>query len=155
MPTFFSRFGFYSSLTCEKTADEQNRLVVGKLGEKLINKGIPHWFGPHLNHCFRQSAFSDDISCNLGHCEEQTGEKFYGRYPVLYSPTELEATKNYIHFLNDCNSASQSGTFAMSDCETEWVNWTLEGVGHTFREFLGQSVGIEDLSGFWVNQIQV
>ena len=150
----FSHFIFYPSTTCKKTANEQNRFMVDKLGKKLRQKGISHLFGAHIYHYLRQCGFNDD-TCVSSHCEEQSGEKHYGECPVINPPTSLDATSNHIHLLIYCNNASQSSTFGMSAYETQGVNGTLERAVQTVREFSGQRLCTEGLSGFQVIQKQV
>ena len=151
----FSHFIFYPSTISEKTANEQTRFVVDELGKKLRNSGISHLFGDHIYHCLRQCGFKYDTTCVSSHCEEQSGDKQYRRCPVINPPTSLDATSNHIQLLIYCNNAPQSGTFAMSACETQGVIWTLEGAVQTVREFFGNHLCTEGLSGFRVIQKQV
>ena len=55
-----------------------------------------------------------------------------------FRPTSPDATSTHIHTLIYCNSARQSGTFALSACGTQRVNWTIEEAVLTVRQFFGQ-----------------
>ena len=151
----FSHFMFYPSTACERTANEQSRFVVDEVGKKFRKKGISHFCGAHIYHCFRQYGFNDDTTCVSSHCEEQSGEKHYGRCPVINPLTSLDATSNHIHLLIYCNNGPQWSTFAMSACETQGVNWTFEGAVQTVTEFFGKPLCTEGLSCFRVIQKQL
>ena len=112
-----------------QTANEQSRFLVEELGKKLRSKGNSHLFGDHLYHCHRQCGFNDHTSCVSSHCKEQSGETHYGRYSV----TNLAAGP-------DAASNPQSGTSAMSACEIQGVNWTLETLYRLSGKFLAKSV---------------
>ena len=146
---------FSPSTTCEKTANEQSSFVVDELNKKARNEGISHLFVAHIHHCLRRCGFSEDRTCVSNHCEKQSGEKHYGLCPVINPPTSLDATSKLIHLLIYCNNAPQSSTFTISACETQGVNWTIEEAVQTVREFFGQRLCTEGLSGCRVIQKQV
>ena len=115
---------------------QTSRFVVDELGHKLRNKGISHLFGAHIYRCLRQCGFNDDTTCVSSHCEEQSGEKHYRRCLVINPPTSLDATSNHVHLLIYCNKAPQSGTFAMSACETQASIGHLRGLFKQSESFL-------------------
>ena len=127
----------------------------GRTGEETEKNGICDLLCAHIYHCLRQSGFNDDIICVSSHCEEQFGEKHYWRCPFMSPPTSLDVTSNHIHLWICCNNAPQPSTFGMNACETQGVNWTLEGAVQTVREFFGQCLCTEGLSGFRVIQKEV
>ena len=150
----FLHFVFYSSTTCEKTPNENNGFLVEELGKKFTNKGVFHLCGAHQHHYFNQCGFNDHALCISIYCEEQSGEKHYGLRPFINPPTSPDATSNQINLLKYCNNAPHSGTFTMSACETQGVNWTLQGTIQTFKEIFVHSFCTESLSGYRAIQKQ-
>lgn len=154
----FSHFVFFPSTTNEQVAMQQSVLVKENLGKILRERNIAHVIGAHYYHCLKQCGFGNETECITKVCDEQFGDKFHGKCPLISPPSHANATSNHMHILiyvsgSGVGVSNNNGT---EDCgnntstnATSGTNWSLENAVQLVRVFFTEhfSLSLSDSSG--------